>query len=148
MLERRYIILTKRLKTKTIFKEWIFVHVKSKDYIKHNQLVNTMIMECENRYKERGLFMISINLDEEYNIQRLYTILEMHISDRPKRELTTAIFDRNQILLYFDEHEKIPAQCRLLTTQVSENEYQHLMWYWECVKGIIESKIKLMQERL
>lgn len=84
------------------------MHVKSKDYIKHNQLVNTMIVECENRYKERGLFMISINLDEEYNIQRLYTILEMHISDRPKRELTTAIFDGNQILLYFDEHEKYP----------------------------------------
>lgn len=124
------------------------MHVKSKDYIKHNQLVNTMIVECENRYKERGLFVISINLDEEYNIQRLYTILEMHISDRPKRELTTVIFDRNQILLYFDEHEIIPAQCRFLTTQVSDNEYQHLMWYWECVKGIIESKIKLMQERL
>lgn len=124
------------------------MRVKSKDYIKHNQLVNTMIMECENRYKERGLSMISINLDKEYNIQRLYTILEMHISDRPKRELTTAIFDENQTLLYFDEHEKIPDQCSLLTTQVSENEYQHLMWYWECVKGIIESKIKLMQKRL
>lgn len=124
------------------------MHVKSRDYIKHNQLVNTMIAECENRYKERGLFTISINLDKEYNIQRLYTILEMHISDRPKRELTTAIFDENQILLYFDEHEKIPDQCSFLTTQVYENEYQHLMWYWECVKGIIESKIKLMQERL
>ena len=124
------------------------MRVKSKDYIKHNQLVNTMIMECENRYKERGLFTISINLDKEYNIQRLYTILEMHISDRPKRELTTAIFDENQTLLYFDEHEKIPDQCSFLTTQVYENEYQHLMWYWECVKGIIESKIKLMQERL
>lgn len=124
------------------------MHVKSRDYIKHNQLVNTMIAECENRYKERGLFTISINLDEEYNIQRLYTILEMHISDRPKRELTTAIFDENQTLLYFDEHEKIPDQCSFLTTQVYENEYQHLMWYWECVKVIIESKIKLMQERL
>lgn len=124
------------------------MHVKSRDYIKHNQLVNTMIMECENRYKERGLFMISIDLDEEYNIQRLYTVLEMHISDRPKRELTTAIFDENQILLYSDKCEMIPDQCSLLTTQVSENEYQHLMWYWECVKGIIESKIKLMQERL
>lgn len=124
------------------------MRVKSKDYIKHNQLVNTMIMECENRYKERGLSMISINLDKAYDIQRLYTILEMHISDRPKRELTTAIFDENQILLYFDEHEKIPDQYSLLTTQVYENEYQHLMWYWECVKGIIESKIKLMQERL
>lgn len=107
-----------------------------------------MIAECENRYKERGLFTISINLDKEYNIQRLYTILEMHISDRPKRELTTAIFDENQTLLYFDEHEKIPDQCSFLTTQVYENEYQHLMWYWEFVKGIIESKIKLMQERL
>lgn len=124
------------------------MRVKSRDYIKHNQLVNTMIAECENRYKERGLFTISINLDKAYDIQRLYTILEMHISDRPKRELTTAIFDENQILLYFDEHEKIPDQYSLLTTQVSENEYQHLMWYWECVKGIIESKIKLMQERL
>lgn len=124
------------------------MRVKSKDYIKHNQLVNTMIMECENRYKERGLSMISINLDKAYDIQRLYTILEMHISDRPKRELTTAIFDENQTLLYFDEHEKIPDQCSFLTTQVYENEYQHLMWYWECVKGIIESKIKLMQERL
>lgn len=124
------------------------MRVKSKDYIKHNQLVNTMIMECENRYKERGLSMISINLDKAYDIQRLYTILEMHISDRPKRELTTAIFDENQTLLYFDEHEKIPDQCSFLTTQVSENEYQHLMWYWECVKGIIESKIKLMQKRL
>lgn len=124
------------------------MRVKSKDYIKHNQLVNTMIMECENHYKERGLSMISINLDKAYDIQRLYTILEMHISDRPKRELTTAIFDENQTLLYFDEHEKIPDQCSFLTTQVYENEYQHLMWYWECVKGIIESKIKLMQERL
>lgn len=124
------------------------MHVKSRDYIKHNQLVNTMIAECENRYKERGLFMISIDLDEEYNIQRLYTVLEMHISDRPKRELTTAIFDENQILLHSDKREIIPDQCSLLTTQVSENEYQHLMWYWECVKGIIESKIKLMQERL
>lgn len=124
------------------------MHVKSKNYIKHNQLVNTMIAECENRYKERGLFTISINLDKEYNTQRLYTILEMHISDRPKRGLTTAIFDENQTLLYFDEHEKIPDQCSFLTTQVYENEYQHLMWYWECVKGIIESKIKLMQERL
>lgn len=124
------------------------MRVKSKDYIKHNQLVNTMIMECENRYKERGLSMISINLDKAYDIQRLYTILEMHISDRPKRELTTAIFDENQTLLYFDEHEKIPDQCSFLTTQVYENEYQHLMWYWECVKGIIESKIKLMQKRL
>ena len=124
------------------------MRVKSRDYIKHNQLVNTMIAECENRYKERGLFTISINLDKEYNTQRLYTILEMHISDRPKRELTTAIFDENQTLLYFDEHEKIPDQCSFLTTQVYENEYQHLMWYWECVKGIIESKIKLMQERL
>lgn len=124
------------------------MRVKSKDYIKHNQLVNTMIMECENRYKERGLSMISINLDKVYDIQRLYTILEMHISDRPKRELTTAIFDENQTLLYFDEHEKIPDQCSFLTTQVYENEYQHLMWYWECVKGIIESKIKLMQKRL
>ena len=42
------------------------MRVKSKDYIKHNQLVNTMIMECENRYKERGLSMISINLDKVY----------------------------------------------------------------------------------
>lgn len=124
------------------------MHVKSKNYIKHNQLVNTMIAECENRYKERGLFTISINLDKEYNTQRLYTILEMHISDRPKRELTTVIFDENQTLLYSDKHEKIPDQCSFLTTQVYENEYQHLMWYWECVKGIIESKIKLMQERL
>lgn len=124
------------------------MHVKSKDYIKHNQLVNTMIMECENRYKERGLSMISINLDKEYDIQRLYIILEMHISDRPKRELTTVIFDENPILVHSDKSEIVPDQCSLLTTQVSENEYQHLMWYWECVKGIIESKIKLMQERL
>lgn len=124
------------------------MRVKSKDYIKHNQLVNTMIMECENRYKERGLSMISINLDEAYDIQRLYTILEMHISDRPKRELTTVIFDENPILFHSDKSEIIPDQCSLLTTQVSENEYQHLMWYWECVKGIIESKIKLMQKRL
>lgn len=105
-------------------------------------------MKCENRYKERGLSMISINLDKEYDIQRLYTILEMHISDRPKRELTTVIFDENQILSHSDKCEIIPDQCSLLTTQVSENEYQHLMWYWECVKGIIESKIKLMQKRL
>ena len=124
------------------------MYIKSKNYIKHNQLVNTMIAECENRYKERGLFTISINLDKEYNTQRLYTILEMHISDRPKRELTTVIFDENQTLLSSDKREIMPDQCNLLTTQVSENEYQHLMWYWGCVKGIIESKIKLMQERL
>ena len=104
------------------------MYIKSKNYIKHNQLVNTMIAECENRYKERGLFTISINLDKEYNTQRLYTILEMHISDRPKRELTTVIFDENQTLLSSDKREIMPDQCNLLTTQVSENEYQHLMW--------------------
>lgn len=126
--------------------------IKNKDYIEHNRLKNQMVEEWKDYYRELGLDILAKAISEEYlqkeHMQVLYTRLEGHIKHRPKREFITAIIDENQIIVSSDERMIAPTPYNYLTTQVSENEYNHLMWYWDCVRVIFETKIKLMQERL